>query len=262
MPEEIINHKFSMSATFQYHSVKPETELAAFVESIGMFGNFSSTEKELVVLPDGRIDLFFMFTAEGGFQVLLMGLETSSEMRLVPAGMHAYAVSFTPLGLEYILDIPIADILNSAKVLPAGFWDNKPAWFENLETFNRHATQKIHSLLRSKVDERKRKLFELIYASQGELSVNEIADQIGWSSRQINRYFNAQFGLPLKAYCDILRFRKSLEHIAVGKLFPELDFTDQSHFIREIKKYAGALPKELSKNKNDRFILLSVLKQR
>ena len=251
-----------MSAAFQYHAIKPETELSAFVESIGMFGNFSQTEKELVVLPDGRIDLFFMFTGDGAFQVLLMGLETGSDRRVVPAGMYAYAVSFTPLGLEYILDTTIADILNSARGLPANFWDNQSEWFENLENFNRYATQKIHSLLLKKVDERKRKLFELIYASKGELSVNDLANRIGWSSRQINRYFNAQFGLPLKAYCDILRFRKSLEHIAVGKLFPELDFTDQSHFIKEIKKYAGVLPKELTKNKNDRFILLSVLKQR
>lgn len=250
-----------MSATFQYHFITPSAKFSPFIESIGRFGNDSQSERELVVLPDGRIDLFFMFTAGQEFQVLLMGLETSSETRIVPVGMNVYAVSFTPLGLEYILDTTIADILNSTRILPASFWDNKPEWFENLETFNLYVTEKIETLLQKKVDERKRKLFELIYASKGEMSVNELSERIGWSSRQINRYFNAHFGLPLKAYCDILRFRKSLDHLAVGKLFPELDFADQSHFIKEIKKYAGVLPKELSKNKNDRFVLLSVLKQ-
>ncbi|MGE8425120.1 MAG: AraC family transcriptional regulator, partial [Sphingobacterium siyangense] len=74
-----------------------------------------------------------------------------------------------------------------------------------------------------------------------------------------NRYFNQQFGLSLKSYCNILRFRSSLDHIAKGKLFPEEHFFDQTHFIKEIKKFSGVVPKELLKNKNDRFILLSSL---
>jgi len=226
-----------------------------------MFGNFSGADKELVVLPDGRIDLFFMFDPEGSFEVILMGLETHPKQRTVPAGMYAYTLSFTPLGLEYILQTPIADILNTARKLPGDFWNNSQTHFENLETFRAFVTTKLKEILPSKIDERKLRLFELIYASKGELSVAELSADIGWSSRQINRYFNTNFGLSLKAYCDIFRFRTSLAHIAVGKLFPELDFTDQSHFIREIKKYSGFLPKDLSKNKDDRFILLSLLKQ-
>ncbi|CAM4048963.1 Helix-turn-helix domain-containing protein [Pedobacter westerhofensis] len=251
-----------MPNTFQYTSVAPEKELSIFIESIGMFGNFSSSEKEVVVLPDGRIDLFFMFNAEGQFKVLLMGLETEPEKRIAPAGMSAYALSFTPLGMEYIMQTSIADILNSARELPDNFWGNRKEHFTDLETFKNFVMEKIGEHLPAKVDERKLKLFEMIYASNGELSVAELSGKTGWSSRQMNRYFNAKFGLSLKAYCDILRFRTSLAHIAVGKLFPELDFSDQSHFIKEIKKYSGVLPKDLSKNKDDRFVLLSLLKER
>lgn len=250
-----------MPDTFKYTSVAPGKELSIFVESIGMFGNFSATEKEVVVLPDGRIDLLFMHTAEGYFKVLLMGLETEPEQRAVPAGMYAYALSFTPLGLEYIMQTSIAGILNSARELPDNFWDNRKEHFKDLETFRDFVLEKIKEILPAKVDERKLKIFELIYGHNGELSISELSEKAGWSSRQMNRYFNAQFGLSLKAYSDILRFRASLKHIAAGKLFPELDFSDQSHFIREIKKYSGALPKDLSKNKDDRFVLLSLLKQ-
>jgi AraC-like DNA-binding protein len=86
-----------------------------------------------------------------------------------------------------------------------------------------------------------------------------MSEQVHWSSRQINRYFNQLFGLSLKAYCNILRFRASFQHIKEGKLFPEQNFTDQAHFIKEIKKFSGVLPKELSKNKDDRFIQFSTL---
>lgn len=122
------------------------------------------------------------------------------------------------------------------------------------------ATQKIRQLLPAKADERKLKLFELVYASKGEMSVQELSEKTGWSSRQINRYFTKQLGLSLKAYSTILRFRASLEHIAQGRLFPELNYADQNHFIKEVKKFSGVAPKELSQNKNDRFVLLSVLK--
>ena len=87
--------------------------------------------------------------------------------------------------------------------------------------------------------------------TNGAITVKEFSEKIGWSSRQINRYFNHQFGLSLNAFCKILRFRASLDHIAKGKLFPEMNFADQTHFIKEIKKFSGVVPKELFKNKND-----------
>jgi hypothetical protein len=48
-------------------------------------------------------------------------------------------------------------------------------------------------------------------------------------------------------------FQASLSHIKEGKLFPQLNYYDQSHFIKEIKKFSGVSPKELFKNQNDRF---------
>jgi AraC-like DNA-binding protein len=93
------------------------------------------------------------------------------------------------------------------------------------------------------------------------MPVKELSEKVYWSSRQINRYFNQQFGVSLKAYCNILRFSASFKHISEGKLFPGQNFTDQNHFIKETKKYAGVTPKELSKNKNDRFIDITAIKQ-
>ena len=93
------------------------------------------------------------------------------------------------------------------------------------------------------------------------MTVKELSEKVYWSSRQINRYFNQQFGISLKAYCNILRFGSSFKHISEGKLFPEQNFTDQNHFIKEIKRYAGVTPKELSKNKDGRFINIAAIKK-
>ena len=250
-----------MNPGFDYKFIPPDPAIAGFVENIGMFHNQSDIPKEVVLMPDGRIDLFFLQSGSAAFQTLLIGLETIPEQRTIPPDTIAFKVSFKPLAVEYILQTSIADIFNSAKVLPDGFWDFRAIDLADFDAFHKKITQKITELLPEKIDTRKARLFELLYASNGEMTVAALSEKVSWSSRQINRYFNTQFGLSLNAFCKILRFRACLQHIAKGRLFPELNFTDQTHFIKEIKKFSGAVPKDLFKNQDDRFILLSVLKQ-
>ena len=111
------------------------------------------------------------------------------------------------------------------------------------------------------IDNRKLKLFEFVYQHQLK-TVSEISTQIFWSSRQINRYFNSQFGIPLKEFLKIVRCNATYQEISNGNLKPQNDFFDQAHFIKEIKKYTGATPKELHKNKNDRFLQLSTREEK
>jgi AraC-like DNA-binding protein len=251
-----------MDPNFYYKFVEPDQSIADFVENIGMFHNQSDTAKEVVLMPDGRVDLFFMQTPTKPFEVALIGLETVPDQINIPPQTLAFKISFKPLAVEYILQTSIADFLNSAKNLPNDFWNFNAADLKDFDSFYHSASQKIKALLPAVIDEKKRKLFELIYASKGEMKVHELSEKVCWSSRQMNRYFNQQFGISLKAFCKILRFRESLGHIAQGKLFPELNFTDQTHFIKEVKKFSGVVPKELFENKNDRFILLSVMQQK
>ncbi|MVN91369.1 helix-turn-helix domain-containing protein [Mucilaginibacter aquatilis] len=251
-----------MDNGFKLKFLAPPSSVAAFVENIGMFQNETAETKEVVVLPDGRIDLFFWRNGNEPFQVMLMGLETAPEQRYVLPQTKVFVISFKPLAVEYILKNSIAGILDTAKTLPNDFWDFNEEILEDFDAFFEKTVAKITSLIPNEIDGRKLKLFDLIYTSKGDLSVAQLAEQAAWSSRQINRYFNQQFGLSLKAYCNILRFRASLQHIAHGKLFPELNFTDQAYFIKAVKKFAGVVPKELSRNKNDRFLLLSLLKQK
>ena len=138
--------------------------------------------------------------------------------------------------------------------MPQDFWGFCIDDLNDFGEFCKKISKKIYSILPDKIDERKRQLFQLIFASNGEIPIKELSEKLLWSQRQINRYFNQQYGLSLKAYCKILRFQASLAHIKNGKLYPHLNFTDQSHFIKEVKQLSGVSPKELHKNKNDRFL--------
>ncbi len=248
-----------MESDFFYRFKKPEEWLAGFVESFWLLENRSDSNKNVIILPDGRLDLFFLRSAREPFHITLSGLETHADEATLAARTTMFVVSFKLIAAEYILKDTVSDLLDNARFLPVDFWDFDESDLLNFDQFCDKASRKIRSLLPDRTDSRKQKLFELIYSSNGALSVNELSEKAGWSSRQINRYFNHQFGLSLKAYCNILRFRASFSHIREGKLFPQQNFADQSHFIREVKKLSGVSPKALKNNRNDRFIQLSLL---
>jgi AraC-like DNA-binding protein len=243
----------------QFRIIKPSLQLSDFVESFWMLANHSEREHEIVVLPDGRFDILFSYSSKEPYHAILRGLDTEPGQNAIPPKSVMFAISFKLLAIEYLLHIKAASVLNDAHHLPTNFWDITMQDLNNFETFCDKASAKMLTLINTEIDNRKQKLFELIYSSNGSMSVKELSEKVFWSSRQINRYFNEQFGLSLKAYCNIFRFKASLHHIKEGKLYPELNFTDQNHFIKEIKKFSGVVPKVLFKNQNDRFILLSAL---
>lgn len=242
-----------------YRVLQPDSLLSNFVESFWMLANHSETKHEIVILPDGRFDIIFSYAANEPYHVMQMGLGTEPDKNSIPPKSVMFAISFKLLAIEYLLDMKAASLLNNARPLPANFWGITKDDLDDFDLFCRKVSEKMLSIIKPGIDGRKQQLFELIYSSNGSLPVKELSQKVYWSSRQINRYFNEQFGISLKAYCNILRFRASLPHIKKGKLFPELNFTDQNHFIKEIKKFSGVVPKELSQNQNDRFILLSAL---
>jgi AraC-like DNA-binding protein len=248
-----------MNNDFEYKLIKPDKSLADFVESFWLLQNHSDRDKEIVVLPDGRVDLFFSQSATDPFHITLSGIETHPERAILTAKTRMFAISFKLLATEYVFQKTVSNLLDNAAHLPADFWNFNPTDLQDFDLFCKKASRKIQELMPAEIDNRKRKLFDLLYSSNGALTIKELSDKVFWSSRQINRYFNQQFGISLKAYCNILRFRASFQHIKEGKLFPQQNFADQSHFIREVKKLAGVSPKELKRNQDDRFIQFSTL---
>ena len=246
-------------SNIKYQYIKPDKSLSDFVEGFWMLHNPTDSDKQVVILPDGRVDLFFTESSTESFHITLLGIGTNPEKSTIKAGRTTFAISFKPLATEYILKKSVSNLLNKGENLPSNFWNFSKIDLNDFHLFCQKSTRQIKALLPKELDSRKQKLFDLIYSSNGAYSVSELSEKVFWSSRQINRYFNNQYGIPLKAYCNILRFRASFQHIKKGKLFPEQNFADQAHFIKEVKKLAGVNPKQLTQNQNDRFIQFSTL---
>jgi len=76
---------------------------------------------------------------------------------------------------------------------------------------------------------------------RGLIDIKNMADHFGYSVSALERNFKKHIGLTPKAYANILRFR-----YAVLELDPQILFYDQSHFIKNCKKYTRKMPTDLS----------------
>ncbi len=146
--------------------------------------------------------------------------------------------------------------------LSSDFWNVNHYQSHAFEDFVAGISNQLTNSIKhlGEIDGRKLKLFELIYLDTPG-SVKELSENVYWSSRQINRYFNQQFGFPLKEFLKIVRCKSSYNDISKGNLFPQKGYFDQAHFIKDVKKYTGTTPRKLYQNKNDRFLQLSTRRQ-
>lgn len=243
-----------------YQHLVPTALSQPWVDSIWRLHNPTDQPHPICVLPDGRVDIHFSVTPDQNFQSELAGIDSDSFSTAIPPYATLCAVSFNLLAVEYIIQRPLARLTNLRLRLSERFWGVLPEDLHEFDSFAIKINAKLNEYSNIQVDPRKLKMFEALYLHRGNISVGELADISHWSSRQINRYFNHWFGISLKTYSSILRFRASFSHLKAGNLYPENAFTDQSHFIKEIKKFSGYTPKELHKNQDDRFIQLLVLK--
>lgn len=242
-------------------SALPDESISHFVHSFWMVENKTGRDIPSTVLPNGMVDMIRTKMYADNWEMLVRGIDTTPSQVTISADTKMFSIGFKLLAVEYLFGNSIKDVLNGGRDISNDFWQFEESDMNSLENFCNKATEKIKTVSTKSIDSRKKKLFELIYSSDGSMTVKELSENVYWSSRQINRYFNQQFGISLKTYCNILRFGASFKNISEGKLFPEQNFTDQNHFIKEIKKYAGVTPKELSKNKDDRFINIAAIKK-
>jgi AraC-like DNA-binding protein len=88
-----------------------------------------------------------------------------------------------------------------------------------------------------------------INTDKSETTIPLLLNHFNISERQLERRFRASTGLSPKQFLRTTRFEKSLELIKSNKFKNlsdvafDLQFTDQSHFIKDFKEFSGLTPK-------------------
>ena len=241
----------------RYREIEPNGFLNNFVKCFWYYET-TDTEIQHTILPDGYFDLIAEFENETLTTVKLTGIWTKPKDRQIPNNTKFFAIRFKLIAIEYIFQKEIKSILDEIVNLHFSFWNIDKFKSDEFERFATEITSNLDTSIKhlKQIDSRKLKLFDSVY-EQKTKTVAEISSTVFWSSRQINRYFQTQFGITLKEFLNIVRCNATYEEISNGILNPNSDYFDQAHFIKEIRKYTGATPKVLNQNKNDRFLQLS-----
>jgi len=245
-----------------YDQLQAHQSLRDYVRCFWKLENNKIDALPYTIFPDGFFDLLICYRNQNLEKVLLTGLWDQKTKAVISPGTTVYGVQFRLLAAEGILQQSIAPLLNGMKELEKSFL--------GLDKFDGRVDSSLFDYLNQRLlscieahelkDARKAALLKDIDQTKGQNTVEAYSNQVCWSKRQINRYFQSAFGLSLKKYCGIRKGATNYSQIKRGQLYPQQGYFDQSHFIKEIKKITGFTPKALSRNENDRFLQFSIIK--
>jgi AraC-like DNA-binding protein len=85
-----------------------------------------------------------------------------------------------------------------------------------------------------------------ILVSRGQVRVDALAAELGWSRKRLWSRFHAQIGLPPKAAAKLVRFDHAAHRLAAGeeaaRVAADGGYADQSHLHRDVVAFTGATP--------------------
>lgn len=244
----------------KYKEVETEGYLSNFVKCFWTSETLTNS-CDYTILPDGYFDLIVEIKNKNIASVKLTGIWTVPVHITTETHTTFFAVRFKPLAVEILKSINLKEMLNSSINLGVNFIGIDTLDLNNFNGFCKLIENYLQSRIKKTkpVNDVKIRLFDEIFKRET-FKVQELSQKVFWTSRQINRYFNSTFGLSLKEYLNILRCYQNYKSISNHGLAAHTNYFDQSHFIKEIKKYTGVTPTVLKKNENDRFIQLTTIK--
>ncbi|WP_149914541.1 hypothetical protein [Sphingobacterium cavernae] len=120
---------------FEYIKIVPDERLSGFVESFLLCANHTDEDKEVIIFPDGRVDIMFSCTHQEPLVAELFNLDKKATRYIFKKQTKLFMVCLTLLGAEYLLGYNGTDFGKDEIRLPAGFWDIYKEDLTSLDSF-------------------------------------------------------------------------------------------------------------------------------
>lgn len=248
------------------HRVRPE--FAGLVA--GIVGHHERVDRPVVrrqvagtliplVLSFGRpLDVVALSAGEGTGRHMsfVAGIMPGHATTKFDAEQHCLQVYLTPLGVTRLLGLPgrelAARVVELADAVPV-FDDRLVEQLWAARTWPRRFALIDRVLLdllgRGRpVEPFVGWMWRQIGRSGGRVRVGDLVEQTGWSQRHVTSRFTEQVGIGPKAAAGLVRFERAavaLRSLPAADVAARLGFSDQSHLVREVRRYAGWTPTAL-----------------
>jgi AraC-like DNA-binding protein len=181
---------------------------------------------------------------------MLGGLHTSPALITHDGSQAGVQLSVDPLACRALfglpagelasLDLDASDVLRVADELhdrigTAATWASRFQVLE--EVLGRQATE-------ATVPDEVRRTWSQLLHTGGRVTVRELADDVGWSTRHLAQRFQEEVGLSPKAAARVIRFDRLRRRLPgpLLELALEHGYYDQAHLTREFRELAGCSP--------------------
>jgi AraC-like DNA-binding protein len=263
----------------RYREFKPNPQLAQFVECFWTLASDTNVDQVVQtnpaddveperILPDGCVELILNFGAQfreqrdDGQQEaqpmhFLVG-QMTRPMLISPNGhVDLVGIRFHPGGTLPFFHVDLHELTNRVVELGALSSDLKRRFVSRMDEARSLPSMSLRiamlkelltSMLRdSKHHSRLIELAAKIVARGGQITVAELANDAGVSSRQLERRFLSEVGIGPKLLCRILRFQqvfRAVERNDSGwaAVATDCGYYDQAHLIRDFQQFARQTP--------------------
>jgi len=247
---------FEMNTSY-YVEYKEKDKLDGSATLFYQFKVKDNIANKMTIFPDGCVDILFCCDPDQPYANVCGSVLTCKTLQL-QANQEYFGVRFLP---KFELDrsrYSIKDIINSEVPLLDMFLIDhssireiikEKAFSEKVKLFNNI----LRSIIFTSQSSASSIEFALrkIYSVKGNISMNELAEEIGCSTRYLRKNFEQNIGISPKLFSQILRFQYSLYMLIkrneynIRDIIYEIGYYDQAHFINEFKKFSQLTPKEI-----------------
>jgi AraC-like DNA-binding protein len=257
-----------------YKTYAPHESLSAFVKCYWTLdGPKANNPEKQRIVPDGCMEMIFHYGdlykqyVEDGSTILqppcfVFGQITHA-LDIEPTGETGiFAIRFHPEGFTPFVTLPVKDLENRAVPLYELFSDEGRRLEKEVLSASTHADRikTIESFLLNRlissesIDRVAQTSVELLMQLNGQVSVNELAEDLQIKRRQLERKFSSVIGLSPKQLAKMIRIQATLKMLANKRITSltaiayEGHYYDQAHFIKDFKEFTGLSPKEFYAN--------------
>lgn len=202
------------------------------------------------ILPDACIDIVIDFVKK---KICFAGFSKETEMFELNKKIDYMGVRLKPSVFYTIFNIDAYKIMdNTIEFSEIEKQVNLKSILSLNEEYKRINILKMY-LLKKFENIQDKKFIEIVdklYCNPKEKNVIDIAKELGYDKRHLVRVFKTHYGVSPKVLLNILRLHLCLTLLLeknkdINEIVTICGFYDQSHFIRDIKRYTGFSPLKL-----------------
>jgi AraC-like DNA-binding protein len=217
------------------------------------------------VVPDGCVDLLFTLSdpaapipgSEGASEAAVVGVVTHAFEVTVPAGADLFGVTLSPHAAHALLGVPLVELRDRLVDLVALWGAEARVVRERLRDAADGPARACYlgALIQKKLsagpspDAAVGAALGMIGESGGRLSMGDLSERLGLSTRSLERLFARHTGVSPKLFSRVARVQAAIVQLSRAttprswsRLAGELGFADQAHMIREFRAITGLTP--------------------